>query len=434
MYFVLFDIRADHHCWWGARRWHMVQFYKLARVLTIIYLLLCCNPDKNCFANDIRINSRVVQPTPNIAKLSPVVNHGQPSTPGTCTIDKALLFPLAPLSANYVNGCPTSLFTVTAQIGYCRFGFDFAARPPGLSVFPDTPFSFLFPTGINMVLINPMLPVGFIQAKAESISGAFIELGFKANVPRDVRVNTPDAPLADLTDFQLRTAMNMVGPRTWDGGEFQWWALDADLGYRYTPALSFMAGIRRDSQSVSLVNPRSSSGQLFNFNVTVPNIINLNRMISVNFSSKLWIPYLGVAYNGPNYRGSLIWGPSAWTEMSIPYRDVLSLSGTSQSGVPPFQLRLDYNYECQTLKAANLIEYKFEYDFDSPGRFGIQFWTIGNWMQLTWDGSFHQATTVKFQLPGLPTQEITSPFWNDADPITFSKWMIAAGIGTVYSF
>lgn len=343
---------------------------------------------------------------------------------------------LAPNLICFDKGCGrvNPPFCLTAQIGYTHFGLNFAMQPPTIESNPNTPINISFPTALKLTLPGANVPMGSIEAKAESCSGFFLVVRIQGNAPKDVAAETPEAPVGDMTNFQTRSAPNFVSPRSWDDAKFQWWTIDTDLGYRVTPFWSLFLGIRREKLSVTLLNPRDSSRQLFNYEVNVPNIVYLNRTVQLDFSSELWIPYVGIEFTGRRYRACVLWGPSAWTTMKIPYSDVFSLAVRPQNHTYSLLFSFNYDYECKSLKSANLVEYSFEYDLNTSSRFAVQLWTRGNWAQLSWRGGLNEVFGLNQEAVNRPLPGVNSPHHSNTDTATYSKWMISGGIAAVLSF
>lgn len=334
-------------------------------------------------------------------------------------------------------------FRLTAQVGYGHFGLDFNTRPPAIELDSSTPFGVIrnfLRTGLDFSLTDANVPMGSVEIRAESCSGFFLASRLQANAPRDVGVKTSEAPLGGDVTFDATTlTIGWVSPRRWDGSNFQWWTLDTDLGYRVTPCWSVLAGLRRDKLTVGLVNPRDASDQLINLDFATAGPFYLTREMHTDFSSELWVPYVGVEYTGRCCRASLLWGPYAWADMKVPYRYSLSLNGVPPAGDYALQLWFDFDYQCKNLKTANLLEYNFEYDLNVCSNFAVQFWTRGNWQQLSWNGKLDEFFGLRIRVPQarppLPTVfYVAEPHHSDVDTVNYTKWMISGGIGTVLFF
>jgi hypothetical protein len=325
-------------------------------------------------------------------------------------------------------------FWLIAQIGYGHFALDFTMQPPAIESMPNTAFNITFPTALKLTLPGSNLPMGSIEARAESCAGLFLAAKLQGNVPKRVAIKTPEAPLGDMSDFQPRSTPNLVSPESWDGSKFQWWTIDTDLGYRVTPFWSVLLGLRRDDLSVTLVNPRDSSDQPFNYEVIVSTFVHVKRTVQLDFSSEFWVPYLGVEFTNRCCRASVIWGPFAWTKMQVPYRDFFSLNIIPQNSIYSLQFGFNYDYKCKSLKSANLVDYNFEYDLNTSSGFAVQLWTKGNWMQLSWRGELDEVFALNQEAANLPLPGVNSPHHSDVDTTTCSKWMVSGGIGAMLCF
>jgi hypothetical protein len=335
-------------------------------------------------------------------------------------------------------------FRLTAQIGYGHFGLDFAMRPPNTvyvihdRVLGDIPSQ--FPTQLDLSLADANVAIGSIEARAESRSGIFLAVRLQGNAPRDLGVQTADAPLGNYKWDPLTYTMHWTQPEKWDGSNFQWWTLDNDIGYRVTPSWSLFMGLRRDQLFVGLNNPRDAAGQLVNFSFSAPpGAFSLTTILQAELSSVVWTPYLGVEMIGPRYRASLVWGPYAWTEMKVPYR--LSYSIYAPPGLGDFltQFGWTFDYRCNDLKKANLLEYNFEYDLNVGGSLAVQLWTRGNWMKLSWSGEYDELYAFYGQYSKSSSNPtivplMASPLHGEVDSANYTRWMISGGIGTVLFF
>jgi hypothetical protein len=334
------------------------------------------------------------------------------------------------LNNGYCHCWPT--ISVAAQIGYGYIGLN-------LSMQPAQAINDFTSADLNLAFKNVVVPMGSLQARAEASSGLFIALRLQGNAPRDMAIDTPEAPLGGGPDFHPSTlTLTWVNPRKWDGANLQWWMLETSIGCRVSPHLSALAGLRRDKLSVVLTNPRDASGLPLNLDFSVPaSGFFLTRTMHADFSSEFWIPYLGVEIASPRYRASLLWGPYAWTDMSLPYRYRLDPYGG---------LRIEFDYESKDVKTANLLECNFEYDFNVSSRVACRLWTTGNWMQLSWKGELKGATAFEnvpdvIEIPATPfspPMEIhpvkSVPVHTDVDAADYTRWMISGGIGAVLAF
>jgi hypothetical protein len=332
------------------------------------------------------------------------------------------------------NGCCQCrpAISIAAQIGYGYIGLD-------LNMQAAQAINDFTRADLNLAFKNVVVPIGSLQVRAQASSGLFVALRLQGNAPRDIAINTPDAPLGGGPDFNLATlTLSWVNPRKWDGANLQWWMLEGDIGCRVSPHLSALAGLRRDKLSVGLTNPRDAAGQPLNLDIAVPAAgFFLTRTMQADFSSEAWIPCLGVEIAGPRYRASLLWGPYAWTAMRLPYRYRLDPYGG---------LRIEFDYECKEVETANLLECNAEYDFNVSSRVACRLWTTGNWMQLSWKGELKGATAFEgvpdvIEVPATPfspPMEIhpvkSVPVYTEVDRADHTRWMISGGIGAVLAF
>jgi hypothetical protein len=306
--------------------------------------------------------------------------------------------------------CPIRL---DAQVGYGHFGLDFILRPSvNFVASPDgTPN-----TNLCLSFTDSNVPIGSIEAGVGFPSGLFLSSRFQGSGARSVGVESREAP-APLSQG--------VQPSTWDGSGFQWWTLDNVIGYRITPYISTVVGLRWDKLSMNLTNPKDTNGRVLNLYEATPGKTDVTITYNCNFSSGLWVPYLGFQITGQRYRAALLWGPYAWADMKVPFRSYFMNNDYDKD--IHLMLWWNYDYRCNSLKTANLLEYDFAYDLVADPRFTFQLWTRGNWMQLSWKGLFDG-------LYGMSQPPLMIPGQCDLDTANCTRWLISGGIGAVFWF
>jgi len=354
--------------------------------------------------------------------FGPPVSFAPPPGPQKCRPKNPGLGP-GPVCFDSGSHLGTFPMSLNAQVGYGHFGLDFNMRP-------TFEFGAAGSTNLALSFKNVNVPIGSVEARIESCTGLFLALRLQGSAARDIDIRTPEAPLGEFT-------LGESDPRLWDGRNFQWWTLDNDIGYRITPCCSALAGLRRDKLSVDLTNPKDAAGEGLNFNIGTPGAFDFALTMNCNFSSELWIPYLGVEFTGQRYRAAFLWGPYAWTDMKVPYRYYLSI--VTPQPVLSQQVWFDYDYQCKAVKTANLLDYTFEYEVAAGPSFACRLWTSGNWMQLSWKGRFDgffgmQLINPSAQPPSRPVEYVAIPGESGVDAANYTKWMISGGIGTVFFF
>ncbi len=165
-----------------------------------------------------------------------------------------------------------------ARVGYGHIGVNFNVPRPDVGLDLDLSFK-----GANVW-------IGSVGVRADSCSGFFLALRGQGAASRNIRIRTPAEP---------------TGAVRWDGPKLQWWALDGHIGYRVRPNCAALVGLRRDQLSVGLTNPRDETGQPINHSSSGPGDRYESVRVFGDFSSKVWIPYLGLEITGPQVQGFL---------------------------------------------------------------------------------------------------------------------------------
>ncbi len=138
--------------------------------------------------------------------------------------------------------------------------------------------------------------IGSLGVRADSSSGFFLALRGQGTASRNIAIQTSEEPF---------------GAASWDGPKLQWWTLEGSMGYKVSSNCAALVGLRRDQLSVGLTNPRYDTGQPLNFLLADPEGDSESFQVNGDFSSKLWIPYLGLEITGQQFRASLLWSPFA---------------------------------------------------------------------------------------------------------------------------
>ncbi len=175
-----------------------------------------------------------------------------------------------------------------AQVGFQQIGLNF-----DMPVF--VPNTLALPVeNLSLQLKDANVWVGGLALTGYFPSGLSLNVKGQANAKRRAKVFTPE-------DSQGQT----LGV-WWDGNRLQWWTIDANVGYPVRNDWSVVAGLRREQLSVGLVNPRFVGGVPINFYSDDIDIFGeeIQRLTYVgDVSSKLWIPYVGLRLDGPQYPG-----------------------------------------------------------------------------------------------------------------------------------
>ena len=292
--------------------------------------------------------------------------------------------------------CPLSIST-DAKAGYGRIGLNFNLPLPSVGANMDLAFR------------DANVWIGSVGVRADSGSGFFLALRGQGNASRMIDIQTPEEPF---------------GATDWDGSKLQWWELEGSIGYKVRPWWSALVGLRRDQLSVGLTNPRAN-GVPLNFTVNVPPVF-FSEQFHGDFSSKLWIPYLGLEITGQRYRASLLYSPFASADIRVPDVIFASFFVTVPPGILE-QAGEDLEYKVQ--KRIQFFEYNFEYSVDVHPDLAFQVWSAGSWGT----GNFDALLNVLISVGGFPLVNETDSSGSNGTA-TYTRSMISGGIGAVLSF
>ncbi|MDQ7782038.1 MAG: hypothetical protein RDU20_04115 [Desulfomonilaceae bacterium] len=297
--------------------------------------------------------------------------------------------------------CGLGPLTLDARVGYGRVGLNFSLPTP-------------FFTNLDLSFRDANVWIGALGARFESSSGVLIALKAQANASRRIGIET---------------AEQAFDARNWDGSKLQWWTLEGDLGYRISSSLSALVGLRRDQMSVGLTNPRDAEGQPLDFVFSIPGLVEFSETYFGDFSSKLWIPYLGLEFTGHRFRTSLLYSPIAWADIKVPNRFFLSLF------VIPGDIRVLEGFDLQykVRKPSQFFEFYSEYDFHVSSNFVCRLWSSGSWMQLRGRGNVDELGHLFVSILGIPLVNISESD-SAGGTATYTRSIISGGVSALVYF
>ncbi len=219
----------------------------------------------------------------------------------------------------------------------------------------------------------------------------------------------------------------------WTGSKLQWWTLEGSVHYRASAAWSVSAGLRRDHLSVNLTNPRSKFGALNYDEVRVdPFGFNMYSLrYRSDFSSKLWIPYIGLKLRGNKYKASFLVGPYASADTTAP-AGILN-KGRTESVFFSFDFSQNVTMKYRVHKPAVFLEGDFRYDCPLSGGVNLGLWFTGNYLNLRGDGAWDLSDS--FQL----TSNVFPGFFESRsasrqDTASYTRSMVGGGVSLAWAF
>lgn len=309
--------------------------------------------------------------------------------------------------------------TPVVQAGFQSIGLNF-----DMPVFIPNPIA--PPTeSLSLQLKDANVWVGGIGFTAFFPSSATLSIVGKANAQRNVEVFTP-------LDSQGQN-LGVV----WTGKRLQWWTIDANVGYPVSDSWSALAGVRREQVSVGLVNPRYAGDGPINFYSDDIDMFSEQIQLLEYFgdvSSKLWIPYVGMSLNGPNYRFRVLWSPFVSANVQIP-STVFNHSSVQQFfGSNDFSTdALNFGIEYKVLKPASFVEADLTYDVGISSTVSVHLWGTANWVTLRGGGKVHMAGTDASFVNGVPNPSYRTDVEGSAHA-SFDRRILAGGLDATLSF
>jgi hypothetical protein len=242
-------------------------------------------------------------------------------------------------------------------------------------------------------------------------SGLSLFLRAEANIKRDVKILTAEEPVGELLGF-ARAA-------EWTGSGLQWWLAEGGLGYQVACGVSVLAGVRRDSISLQLSDPRDASG--------AP-IEGASQGLGVvrefgDFTAGLWVPYVGLRFEGPNYRTTLLASPYTRGSIKLPDCFMWTIS------FPPFfTYQITNSFEYSVSQPGGFFEGAGEYDVNLNQSAVLRIWGKGNYAKIRGSGNLDELfQNIGGASPGT---------WvgSESATATFVKSTLSAGLSAVVAF
>lgn len=301
-------------------------------------------------------------------------------------------------SATFGSGDLT--ITPAVQVGYQKIGLNF-----------NLPLPYLY-SGLDLSFKDANMWIGSLGVTADWASGFFLSLKAQGNAKRRITIDTPETVIYDKVQ--------------WDGTGLEWWTLEGSAGYRFSPGVSVLAGLRRDHLSVKMTNPRDEFGYPFNYDSSSLGI-GISERYYGDFMSKLWIPYLGLQVSGTRYRASFLWSPFASGDVKIP--TALLITQT----VFPITVGIGDDMRHRARGGAQFLECNIEYDCNVSSNFGLQVWGSCNWMSLRRNGKLDDTASAFLSVAGVVLFYDTDSI-STTDTATYRRYMLSGGLSAKFSF
>jgi hypothetical protein len=291
--------------------------------------------------------------------------------------------------------------TPFAKIGYENLGLNvnFPIPHQGVSV------GRLDIDPLDFKLVNANLWIGAVGIDAKFSPYWSLFLNLEGNASKNVTIET-------------RESLNLYGhrPLLWDGSKIQWWQIDTGLGYRLLSSFSFIVGFRWDNTSLSLSDPRDNRGRAFAGYDPEVNFFNGDLQI------KCFTPYGALGIEGGNFRGTLIYSPLVWANVTLPLR-------TSHNPAANRLVNEEASYQLN--KPGYLLEGIFEYDLNMASNLALGLWGKGSLVKVRDDGE-ESAYAIRLNTNNGRVNGQSSGY--GAATSTFSRYVLGGGVSATLSF
>jgi hypothetical protein len=290
--------------------------------------------------------------------------------------------------------------SVSAKAGYQQMAVNFSL---------PVPFSGLFGVALattstlDFKLEDGGMWIGGVEAdlRRGPIS-AFLDM--EGNAGKNARVLTTSEPFW-AGEF----------PVDWAGSRLEWWAIDGGAGVD-TAGFTVLGGLRVEKLSLQLLAPVDPTGIIRDYQAT------FGDHYTGDFSSKLWLPFVGVRYSGSNWHTTLRCSPFAWTDLIIPAR-YLWVANPSPSILFFEQARYRFKHGGLWLDGA------FDYDIHTTTNWRCSLWTRASWLKIRGNGSEGYQLNESFQ-------EVPQSLYADSSSATgmYTSYNWAVGLRCEYLF
>ncbi len=258
---------------------------------------------------------------------------------------------------------------------------------------------------LDLALKNVNLAMGGVALDVtigQKLSVFFVAEG---NALRNTNVITPQ---------NYTYALGPWLPYKWEGSQFQWWSVDGGVAYVITPGAGLVAGLRADHISVGLKNPVNRAGQAVSY---VGRYFN----VSGDLLIKIWNPYLGVRFDGINYRAWFIGSPFSTCKVIIPTRWIDIVTATGDDDL--------LETKCSLSKPGGFLEFGMDYDVALSRNASILMWGKANWNRFSGLGNSNRVQNVTAGFgPGASNAEFAS------NTATLTRFVTSGGLGASLNF
>ena len=244
--------------------------------------------------------------------------------------------------------------------------------------------------------------VGEVGLDTMTSRGLLFSLSALGSAQKNVSVKMPENPFGNFGLPQLT-----VNPLNWNGSQFQYWSIDGNIGWKIWSDVGIIGGVRFDKVSTDLRDPVDQFGEL----ITQP-----TNQFFADFSTNVWMPYLGIKLLESNYNFTLIATPLATLSVNVPLTFILPDAGITSRETSTYNIA----------KPGWFIEGKFNYFLNLNNDLGFSLWGKLNWLNVKGNGTLDHVHYGPSN-GGIDFDSVSG----DA---TYSRYLVGGGVAATLSF
>jgi hypothetical protein len=218
--------------------------------------------------------------------------------------------------------------------------------------------------------------IGNVRLNLDYNESWSFRLGLSGNATRNVQVFTRKSPAIPFFPTNPE-------PIEWTGSRLEWWSADGCVQYRTPYQFSLMAGLKRDSLTFGLRDPRVGDEAVNDAVWLIPGVLFVEQEDSGDMIMRSWIPYIGLSLESTNFLATFKWGPYSSTDVELPISEnLLIIFG-------PDLVTQNSIFRYDVFDPGAMIEAEMEYFPKLPYNCDVSFWMKGQWYRIRSDGDLY---------------------------------------------
>jgi hypothetical protein len=255
---------------------------------------------------------------------------------------------------------------------------------------------------LDFKLHNAGVWMGEVGVDSKLSERLYCSLSASGSQKQNVSVTMPQNPFGNFSLPQL--AENGL---TWSGTQFQYWSIDGNAGIELRSDMVIIGGIRFNKMSMNLRDPADSAGQL----------PRPGTQFFSDFSSNLWIPYLGIKVVDSYYDFSVIASPLATVSVSVPLTFIVVDVDPASSETSTYKIG----------HAGWFIEANGNYFRNLTNNLTVSLWGKLNWLNVRGNGTLDH---VHYGF----SNGVGSDFDSVDGEATYSRYVLGGGVTANLNF